>query len=28
MWWEDSRTNGEYIGNFNTNSIKAVLPNA
>ena len=26
-WWLDKQTGGEYIGNFNTNALKGVLPN-
>ena len=26
-WWLDKKTDGEYIGNFNTNALKGVLPN-
>jgi hypothetical protein len=27
IWWMDEKTDGEYIGNFNTNALKNVLPN-
>lgn len=27
VWWLDRKTNGEYIGNFNTDVLKGVLPN-
>ena len=26
-WWLDEATNGEYVGSFNTNALKSVLPN-